>query len=78
MLYTHPDFVGHGIGKALFDYMEMEMKIKNDNHCGIILNSTITAKNFYIKMGLTVLKEAKYRFDNGIEVDIFKMEKIIQ
>ncbi|MDP2642941.1 MAG: GNAT family N-acetyltransferase [Candidatus Peregrinibacteria bacterium] len=55
-LYVHKDYVGKGIGKHLLKLAENSIEKLGCKQ--IILQSTVTAKDFYKKHGYRVIKKA--------------------
>ena len=75
-LYTHADYNGYGAGRKIFE--QIENLIRKANYSKIILNSTLTSVGFYQHMGMVILDRVPYQFDNGVSVDIVKMEKNLE
>jgi ribosomal protein S18 acetylase RimI-like enzyme len=73
-LYTHKDFQGKGVGKKLMEKAEASMKKQGCKK--IKIQSTITAKGFYQKMGYKVIKKSFHRV-NDKKLEIFIMSKAV-
>jgi GNAT superfamily N-acetyltransferase len=72
--YMHPEYVGKGWGRKLFQVAETDFwQATQHPICTII--STITAKLFYEKMGYKVVSPYVRTFRSGVSLDCWKMEK---
>lgn len=74
--YVHPDYARQGVATALFQYVEEATLAQDISR--IWLSSSITALPFYRKMGMRLKEESIMRFQNGVEIPIFKMYKNLQ
>lgn len=74
LFYVHKDFQKQGIAKALYDVIESEAI--NQNQKVISADVSITAKDFFLKMGFDVLNEQNVLVKN-INFLNFKMQKQI-
>lgn len=71
-LYVHKDYIGKGIGSRLFKTAEksiIKLGCKK-----ITVEATVTAKNFYKKMGFKVVKKGFHRIKDK-KLPIFIMSK---
>ncbi len=72
--YVHPEFAGRGLARQLFHAIEAEFWAQSGSTlCQI--ESTLTAKSFYEKMGFAPIRPDTHRFPNGVVVDIWHMHK---
>ena len=73
-MYVHQDYQGKGIAGILLTALEKE----SQRYKTRVLKSDVskTAVSFFKKKGFEIIKEQK-KFFNGIEIDNFKMEKIL-
>lgn len=72
--YLHPNYRGAGLAKQLFEIVEQEFWAESGERvCHI--DSTITAKAFYQKMGFAPLKPAVHTLPDGTPLNIWLMQK---
>lgn len=74
-MYVHKDWIGKGIGKKIF--AKLENRAKKMGLTKLTLNSSITAKEFYEHCGCSVTKKIQHRLRNGVLMEAFRMEKIL-
>ncbi len=69
-IYVHKDYLRKGIGTALLKVAEDSLKQYGYNE--IYIESTITAKDFYLKNGYRIIEQTTHPKDNAC---IYKMIK---
>lgn len=67
---------GLGLGEAL--YRTLENLARERGIEKLVLTSSLTARNFYKKLGFVELKESTHRFKAGASVRVFEMEKLLK
>ncbi len=72
--YLHPDYTGQGLASRLFQAVENEFWTKS-GHDTCAIESTLTAKPFYEKMGFTPRSAAVHHLRDGTALDIWLMDK---
>ncbi|MCA3244196.1 MAG: GNAT family N-acetyltransferase [Alphaproteobacteria bacterium] len=73
--YLHPEYVGQGVGRRLFEVLEQDYRAKT-NATAWQLESTITAKPFYEAMGFATVAAATHTFRDGVTtIPVWKMLK---
>jgi putative acetyltransferase len=70
--YVHKDYLSRGLGKKMLARLESEAYKKGLRE--LHLESTITAKDFYIKQGFKVIKKGKHKIADQ-RLTIFHMGK---
>lgn len=76
VFYLHPDYVGQGLGRRLFQALEQDYLTKT-GATEWQLESTITAKPFYEAMGFKTIAPATHTFaDETTTISVWKMLKI--
>lgn len=73
-LYVHKDFIGRGVGSKLYDTAENSMKKLGLNK--ITLEATLTAKDFYKKLGFKIIKKSFHKIKDK-KLPVFLMSKKI-
>ena len=74
-LYVDPYWTGKGIGKKLYNRLELQAK---EECCSIlVVSSTLNAVGFYESCGFTVLNEGIHCSTNGPAMRCVHMEKIL-
>ncbi len=76
-LYVLPSRQGKGTGRFLIEYILHDIKQKDAAILRLQVNRNNNAKNFYEKLGFTILKEADFDIGNGYVMNDYVMEKII-
>lgn len=71
-LYVHKDQQGEGIGTKLLE--KAETLAKELGNKTIVLDSTITAKTFYLEHGFKVVRKKQTRIQN-ISIPVYLMKK---
>lgn len=72
--YCHKDFQGQGVGRLLYNGIELEAK--NRGLARLFVEASITAKPFFMKMGFTIVKEQIVEV-RGTEFTNFLIEKYL-
>jgi diamine N-acetyltransferase len=67
--------IGKGTGRFIIDYIIEEIKMKNAVAMQLQVNKQNKAKEFYEKLGFTVIKEFAFDIGNGYVMDDYIMEK---
>lgn len=70
--YCHKDFQGQGVGRLLFNGIEKEAQKRG--LIKLFVESSITAKPFFLKMGFSMIEEQLVKI-RGSELTNFRMEK---
>ena len=74
--YLHPSYIGKGLAAKLFEVTEKDFW-ENSGQQVCRIESTITAKPFYERMGFEVIKPDTYTFKDGkTTIDVWKLEKV--
>ena len=74
-LYILPDQQGKGTGKFVIDHIISTIKAENISALRLQVNRRNKAKDFYEKIGFTVLYEFDFPIGNGYVMDDYLMEK---
>jgi predicted transcriptional regulator len=74
-MFVHPAYTKRGIGKNIFNLLEIKAREKKLDKIG--LSSTLTAKEFYLKCGFEEKKRTIHKLD-GNDFEVFEMEKVIK
>jgi diamine N-acetyltransferase len=74
-IYVLPSQQGKGTGRFIIDYIIEEIKMKNAVAMQLQVNKQNKAKEFYEKLGFTVIKEFAFDIGNGYVMDDYIMEK---
>jgi diamine N-acetyltransferase len=76
-IYILPNQQGKGIGKALIDYIFVESKKQKSQTVYLNVNRFNAAKDFYLKIGFSIIKEEDIAIGNGFLMEDYVMEKSI-
>ena len=71
--YVHPDYQGHGLGKALMATLEREALRRGRGE--VHLHSSLNARRFYLGLGYEVTETGAIPLANGQELPYFRMRK---
>jgi ribosomal protein S18 acetylase RimI-like enzyme len=74
-LYVRTDLQGSGLGKALLDEVEEQVKQQNGTALLLNVNRHNKAKSFYEKHGFVVIKEEDIDIGKGYFMNDYVMEK---
>jgi diamine N-acetyltransferase len=74
-IYVLPSQQGKGTGKWLIEYIINEVKKEYAAALQLQVNRHNKARNFYEKLGFTVVKECAFDIGNGYVMDDYVMEK---
>jgi ribosomal protein S18 acetylase RimI-like enzyme len=74
-IYVLPSQQGKGTGKFIIDQLANAMKIKGASALQLNVNRNNSARNFYEKMGFTVIKEEDIDIGGGYFMNDYVMEK---
>ena len=74
-LYVLPGLQGKGIGRALVDMVEEEVRTNNGAHLILNVNKNNKALHFYESLGFTIEKEELIDIGNGFVMDDFVLGK---
>ncbi|WP_052273462.1 GNAT family N-acetyltransferase [Flavihumibacter solisilvae] len=74
-LYVLPGLQGKGVGRALLDMVEEEVRTHNGAHLVLNVNKQNKAISFYEAMGFNIEKEEVIDIGNGYVMDDFVMGK---
>src|SRR5204862_1933961 len=74
-IYILPDQQGKGTGKFVIDHIINTIKAQNISALRLQVNKRNKAKDFYEKIGFTVLYEFDFPIGNGYVMDDYLMEK---
>lgn len=74
-LYVHPKTQGKGIGKTLIDFIIDQLPPGKATTLRLNVNRYNKAKNFYEKIGFTVVKEEDINIGNDYYMNDYVMEK---
>ncbi|MBZ5856360.1 GNAT family N-acetyltransferase [Flavihumibacter profundi] len=74
-LYVLPEVQGKGVGKALMDMVEEEVRIHNGAHLILNVNKFNKSIRFYEAMGFTIEKEEVIDIGNGFIMDDYVLGK---
>lgn len=72
--YCHKDFQRKGVGKMLFD--EIEAEACKSGLTRLFVESSITAKPFFLKNGFSVIEKQNVK-TRGVKLTNFRMEKFL-
>lgn len=72
--YCHKDFQRKGVGTMLFN--EIEAEACNSGLTRLFVESSITAKTFFLKNGFSVIDKQNVK-TRGVELTNFRMEKFL-
>ena len=70
-VYIHPDFVGQGIGRALFQVVTRELKARGFSEA--VLDASLTSVGFYEAMGCRKIEESQHMFRPGVFIPCVRM-----
>lgn len=73
-MFTHPGYIKQGIASRILSKIELtarQTEIKK-----IVLSSTLTAKEFYLKSGFKIIQQTIHQLD-GKDFAVYEMEKIL-
>jgi diamine N-acetyltransferase len=76
-LYVLPSRQGKGTGRNMIDYIIDEITQKGASALQLQVNKQNKARNFYEKLGFTVIEEFVFDIGNGYVMDDYVMEKSI-
>jgi GNAT superfamily N-acetyltransferase len=74
-IYILPSQQGKGTGKFLLEHIIEEIKSKNAKALQLQVNRYNKARNFYEKLGFTVIDEKDFDIGNGYFMNDYVMEK---
>jgi ribosomal protein S18 acetylase RimI-like enzyme len=74
-IYVLPSQQGKGTGRFLLDYILKEIKQQGAVSLQLQVNRYNKAKDFYEKLGFTVIEEADFDIGNGFFMNDYLMEK---
>ncbi|HEY8397409.1 MAG TPA: GNAT family N-acetyltransferase [Flavihumibacter sp.] len=74
-LYVLPSMHGKGVGRALLDMVEEEVRTQNGAHLILNVNKRNKAVQFYTSMGFEIEREAVLDIGNGYVMDDYVMGK---
>lgn len=74
-LYVLPGLQGKGIGRALVDMVEEEVRTHNGAHLILNVNKNNKALHFYESLGFTIEKEELIDIGNGFVMDDYVLGK---
>ncbi|OQY92683.1 MAG: hypothetical protein B6D37_13690 [Sphingobacteriales bacterium UTBCD1] len=74
-IYVLPSQQGKGTGKFIIDHITGKIKAQNAKALQLQVNRFNEAKEFYEKLGFTVLYEADFDIGNGYFMNDYVMEK---
>ncbi|MBI5390424.1 GNAT family N-acetyltransferase [Candidatus Woesearchaeota archaeon] len=74
-LYVHKKYLGKGVGSKLLERIEIEARKQGIKV--LFCTSTITAKEFYQKMGFHVMRKTVHRFKDQ-DLLVYRMKKVLQ
>jgi ribosomal protein S18 acetylase RimI-like enzyme len=66
---------GKGSGRFIIDYIVSEIRQQGATALQLQVNRANKAKNFYEKLGFTVIREADFNIGNGYFMNDYVMEK---
>lgn len=70
--YCHKDFQGQGVGKMLFEGIEIEAFKRGLSE--LYVEASITSKSFFLKMGFSLIKEQTV-ITRGVKLSNYRMVK---
>ena len=73
-IYTLPDQQGKGIGRFILTYIIAEIKKQDANVLQLQVNQNNSAKDFYLKLGFTIIQTADFDIGNGYFMRDYVME----
>ncbi len=73
--YISPHATRKGIGKKLIK--ELENIAQKHNINALELNSSLTAKQFYLQCNYKIIEQKKYTLHSGIKMDCIRMQKTL-
>ncbi|MCE5323561.1 GNAT family N-acetyltransferase [bacterium] len=74
-LYVHPDYMGRGIGRMLFERVQEETHRVNITK--LYVKASLNAVEFYKKMGFISDQQIMHRFRGGMQIPCMIMSKVI-
>jgi putative acetyltransferase len=74
-LYVHPDHAGRGIGALILD--ELLRLTRAAGHDGVRLNSSLNARDFYVRAGFQSGESCQHRFRSGGEITCIRMTRVL-
>jgi ribosomal protein S18 acetylase RimI-like enzyme len=77
-IYILPTQQGKGTGKFVIDYIIKTIRDQNARSLQLQVNRFNKAKEFYERLGFTVIKIADFDIGNGYFMNDYVMEKIIE
>src|SRR5579871_5078555 len=76
-IYVSPGQQGKGLGKTIIDFIVNEIKPLNATALQLNVNRNNKAKNFYERLGFTVIKEEDIDIGNNYFMNHYVMQKKI-
>ena len=73
-LYTLPDQQGKGIGRFIIDHIITEIKKQDAKALQLQVNRNNSAKDFYLKLGFSIIHTADFDIGNGYFMNDYVME----
>ena len=77
-IYVLPNQQGRGTGKYMLNHIIQEIKNQNAFALQLQVNRYNNAKDFYEKLGFTVIKTADFDIGNGYFMNDYVMEKKLE
>jgi ribosomal protein S18 acetylase RimI-like enzyme len=74
-IYVLPNQQGKGLGKAIIDFIVNDIKPQKASALQLNVNRNNKAKNFYERLGFTVIKEEDINIGNNYFMNDYVMEK---
>lgn len=76
-IYVLPDQQGKGIGRLIINYIIAEITPKNAKGIQLQVNRENKAKNFYEKLGFTIIETANFDIGGGYFMKDYIMELVL-
>jgi diamine N-acetyltransferase len=73
-IYVHPNTQGKGIGKTIVDFVVQQLRVQNVHALRLNVNRYNKARQFYERLGFTVIKEEDIDIGNGYYMNDYVME----
>jgi len=72
--YMHPEYAGCGLGRRLFKTVEKDFR-RYSGYKTCSIESSLTARLFYQRMGFKAVRRSKHAFRNGSRAGVWEMIK---